>query len=110
MIFYFLVLLTQTSTIVHLLILLTSNLLYFRSSARTGNCLDDSDCEGELVCYQTEGSGEIIPGCSGETIDDKTNFCFVPTVHSGNPPLTFIGDELSSYGECEGGEFCYRVF
>ena len=79
-------------------------LYFWLSTPTTGNCLDDSDCESELVCYQTEGSGEIVPGCSGETIDD-TNFCFVPTVHSGNLPLTFIGDELSSYGECEGGEF-----
>ena len=31
-----------------------------------------------------------------------TDYCFTPTIHSGNLPLTFIGNGLSAYGECEG--------
>ena len=54
-----------------------------------------------LVCYQSSESGNEVPGCSGQT-SGGIDYCFTPTVHTGNLPLTFIGDELSAYGECQG--------
>ena len=53
------------------------------------------------MCYQSELSDGIVPGCSGKT-SGATDYCFTPTLHTGNLPLTFIGDELSAYGECQG--------
>ncbi len=29
-----------------------------------GDCDEDSDCEGELICGQRD-AGELVPGCSG---------------------------------------------
>ena len=67
----------------------------------TGDCDRDEDCLDGLVCYQSDISDGIVPGCSGKT-SGTTDYCFTPTVHTGNLPLTFIGDELSAYGECQG--------
>jgi len=68
-----------------------------------GDCDGDDDCIGSLVCFQSDAGGGKVPGCSGTTID-ATDYCFMPTVHTGNLALTFIGDELAtgSYSECEG--------
>ena len=61
----------------------------------------DEDCAGSLVCFQSDVIGEVVPGCSGVT-DGSTDYCFTPTVHTGNPALFFLGDELPSYSECQG--------
>lgn len=41
-----------------------------------GDCDDDSDCMGELKCFQKDGPG-IVDGCSGME-NSKTDFCYVP--------------------------------
>ena len=61
----------------------------------------DEDCAGSLVCFQSDLIGETVPGCSGVT-DGSTDYCFTPTVHTGNLALFFLGDELTSYSECQG--------
>lgn len=53
------------------------------------------------MCYQRFDEDETVPGCTGEPHDTK-DYCFEPSVHTGNLPLKFIGDGLSSYGACEG--------
>ena len=55
----------------------------------------------DSVCYQSSEGGNEVPGCSGQT-SGGIDYCFTPTLHTGNLPLTFIGDELSAYGECQG--------
>jgi len=69
--------------------------------SKIGDCDNDSDCQGDLVCYQSDASDGVVPGCSGVT-SGTTDYCFTPTIHSGNLLLTFIGNGLSAYGECEG--------
>lgn len=65
-------------------------------------CSDrDEDCAGDNVCYQSDASDGVVPGCSGKT-SGTTDYCFTPTVHTGNLPLFYLGDELSAYGECQG--------
>ena len=67
---------------------------------------DDVDCKGDLVCFQSDVSGTSVLGCAGVT-SDGTDYCFVPTLFTGNLPLTDAGDELFEdngylYKECEG--------
>lgn len=43
-----------------------------------GDCDDDSDCAGELVCYQ-RGRYESVPGCRGGHEDSsKSDYCVKP--------------------------------
>jgi hypothetical protein len=42
-----------------------------------GDCDEDDDCEGDLICLQRERN-EAVPGCSGsEGLGSKTDFCIV---------------------------------
>jgi len=38
-----------------------------------GDCDSDSDCAGDLICYQRD-AGQSIPGCSG-TPNSRSDFC-----------------------------------
>ena len=55
-----------------------------------GACTTDSDCEGELKCWQRDG-GEAIPGCSGAGVED-TNYCYDP--EDELPELVYFGDDV----------------
>lgn len=44
-----------------------------------GDCDEDEDCEGDLICFQRWG-GEPVPGClEGEEDESKTDYCVHPT-------------------------------
>ena len=67
---------------------------------------DDTDCKGDLVCFQSDTPGAKVPGCLGRTTGGN-DYCFHPTQHTGNPALTYAGDGLFEnsgylYKECEG--------
>ena len=40
-----------------------------------GDCDDDSDCSGDLVCYQRDGTKNDVPGCSGDEAEDNVDYC-----------------------------------
>ena len=70
------------------------------------NSDDDRDCQGELVCFQSDVAGTNIPGCAGGT-SGTTDYCSEATRYTGNPPLVYAGDEKFEnegylYKECEG--------
>jgi hypothetical protein len=46
-----------------------------------GDCDDDNDCQGELICFQREKGDPPPPGCDVRT-ESKTDFCYDP---DGNP-------------------------
>jgi hypothetical protein len=50
-----------------------------------GDCDNDDECEGSLVCMKRVG-GEIVPGCSG-TDTSKTDYCFVAPPPTSSPSL-----------------------
>ena len=44
-----------------------------------GDCDDDSDCSGDLLCFQRdEGDTDPVPGCSGSFWLDF-DYCYNPT-------------------------------
>ena len=76
-----------------------------------GDCDEDEDCAGDMVCGQSDQPGFEIPGCSrepGDTIDDYTDYCFYPTrnyVQSDN--VNYVGEcgpdsKFGLCGHCEG--------
>jgi hypothetical protein len=64
-----------------------------------GDCDNDSDCSGSLVCFQRNRFTKV-PGCLGDGIEDY-DYCADP-----NPEITLHGDsDNPTYGElghCEG--------
>jgi glucose/arabinose dehydrogenase/PKD repeat protein len=43
-----------------------------------GDCDDDNDCEGSLICYQKDsGAPGNVPGCTGVDLS-KTDWCVLP--------------------------------
>jgi hypothetical protein len=54
-----------------------------------GDCDEDSDCEGELICGQRD-AGELVPGCSGgENSQSDTDYCVDPNANTGGrSPVT----------------------
>ena len=60
-----------------------------------GNCYNDNECEGSLVCMRRIG-GEAVPGCSG-TDTSRGSYCFVDP----NPTPTSNAVQLGS--DSDGG-------
>lgn len=50
-----------------------------------GDCDGDTDCAGNLVCYQTDGR-KPIPSCSGRPASD-TDYCIHPDDETAHPPV-----------------------
>ena len=74
-------------------------------STIAGDCDVDTDCIGDLVCFQrssTEDPARDIPGCQGEYVGiDSNDYCYArPSPNY----LHVIGNDLpvGSYGLCEG--------
>ena len=59
-----------------------------------GDCDDDSDCAGNLLCFERDNLALTPPGCSrqvdGErTVDSNDDFCYDPNyVHPVSLPLS----------------------
>ena len=51
-----------------------------------GDCDRDSDCQGNLICFQRSG-GEPVPGCTGSD-NSRTDYCISPdgSVPTPTPP------------------------
>ena len=48
-----------------------------------GNCDDDDECFGDLVCYKRDGSSTSVPGCVGDG-EPETNYCIDPVNNPSN--------------------------
>ena len=66
----------------------------------TGDCDDDSDCEGDLICFQRDAFG-YVPSCAGGTPNpSRTDFCIHP---SAITELQFCGSNPSQkLAQCQG--------
>eukprot|EP00980_Cylindrotheca_fusiformis_P000754 scaffold175_cov153-Cylindrotheca_fusiformis.AAC.6 len=80
-----------------------------------GDCDDDDDCEGGLICFQ-RNENESVPGCLGGSKDrSKTDYC-TPPLEAIRPPLevtqTFpLGrceGDCDSDNDCESGLVCFQ--
>lgn len=88
-----------------------------------GDCDRDSDCAGDLVCFERD-SYDAVPGCSEGSSDDSENdYCIRKTDDISNPtspndpPVTFINN-FSELGiccgdcdvdsDCEGDLICFQ--
>jgi len=50
-----------------------------------GDCDNDDECAGNLICHQ-RSRNETVPGCAGGLyLDEPTDFCIDPTVPPVNP-------------------------
>ena len=59
-----------------------------------GDCDNDEDCAGDLVCYQ-RGRNEAVPGCSGgELIGSLFDYCIHPI--STSSPTVSISPSIST--------------
>jgi hypothetical protein len=73
----------------------------------TGDCDDDSDCEGDMICFQRSSGDLDVPGCVwGENSDDikndSTDICIKPNTEPG--VISYVGkcDSSSPCGLCKG--------
>ena len=60
-----------------------------------GDCDDDNDCYGDLVCWQRSGGQfQAVPGCYGGQSDgSSTDYCVDPDdiyTPPSNPPATYV--------------------
>ena len=70
--------------------------LAFPLQACKGDCDADTDCSGDMICFQRNGN-EVVPGCVG-TPENARDYCIVP------PPQTVsikLGPDLSYVGNRE---------
>lgn len=45
-----------------------------------GDCDSDSDCAGHLKCFQRNGNGQGVPGCSASGLANDYDYCYDPTI------------------------------
>lgn len=73
---------------------------FFKSQ---GDCDDDTECEGDLMCFKRKSDEPIPPffGCSGTAVD-RIDYCV--EAPSGDPrPLQWCGkDPTNKLGPCQG--------
>lgn len=64
-----------------------------------GDCDSDSDCRGDLLCFQRERNDPRPPGCPNVRTASKTDFCFDPDSDdsSGDDPGNDDGDFSNSW-------------
>lgn len=72
-----------------------------------GDCDRDSDCAGDLVCFERDGN-DAVPGCSGGSSDgSKTDYCIRKRddisnpIDPNDPPVTFVSNP-PKLGICDG--------
>jgi len=66
-----------------------------------GDCDDDSDCIGTLVCSHRNGWDDPLPpGCSGSPHAESHDYCYDPA--KALIPAVDKGDNPTNLGECEG--------
>jgi hypothetical protein len=73
-----------------------------------GDCDEDKDCNGNLICYQRgdNNPNESVPGCQG-TGSSKADYCsFPPTWPPGSDQLVRVADDnLDEYLQrCQSGK------
>jgi len=70
----------------------------------------DSDCEGELACFQRDEWDETpVPGCSGRGIMG-TDYCFDPLLHpNGLREFTSACTTAEPCGKCQGVSTYWRL-
>lgn len=57
----------------------------------SGDCDEDSQCEGNLKCYERKREGDEVPGCSGGgAAKSLSDFCYDP---SAEQVLTYRSNE-----------------
>jgi len=82
-----------------------------------GDCDGDSDCSGNLKCFERSGT-EAVPGCEGSGVSAK-DYCFeVPEGYlwemgnDGVPetafPLGLCQGDCDSHDECQEGLYCMQ--
>ena len=60
-----------------------------------GDCDNDNDCQGNLICYQ-RGPYDDVPGCDGgKTFQGRADFCIDPAWIPSPTPPTEQGGDLS---------------
>jgi len=89
----------------------TDNTLFLRRNngsmgACDGNCQEDTDCEGNLVCESPNGSGEV-EGCIGLAIS-SVKYCKYPSlVQTQSFPLGVCEGTCANDGDCQGSLECF---
>ena len=51
-----------------------------------GDCDNDNQCAGDLICHQREFGNEEVPGCTGGKSDNsRTDYCIRPAADTASP-------------------------
>ena len=67
-----------------------------------GECDTNSDCQGDLICYQRD-KNDPVPGCSGGTSEGSlSDYCIDPHWDACLPSLKYVSNPISNGGLCEG--------
>jgi len=84
-----------------------------------GDCDRDSDCAGNLVCFQRSSSSEAVPGCMGGWDGDIGNYdyCIEPeeiensdNSVSGGPSFSLVAGRNRAFEMTFAGEIEFNVF
>ena len=89
-----------------------------------GDCDNDSDCEGDLVCFHNDGgSSDVAPGCQG-TATANWDYCYDklptdnPTVQpTGNPtvnpteaPSEYVMEHQTAISWSDANAYCVSTY
>ena len=70
-------------------------LILFHTKYRCeGDCDSDADCQGDLVCYQSDVV-ESVPGCDGLT-EAGIDYCYAPPITATDPTTTTTATETTT--------------
>ncbi|EEC45889.1 predicted protein, partial [Phaeodactylum tricornutum CCAP 1055/1] len=75
-----------------------------------GDCDRDSDCQGNLRCFQRGASRESVPGCTGADADaTRFDYCYDPLTPTpaSAPPSVCEGD-CDQDSDCAGDLRCFQ--
>mmetsp|Transcript_26813 Transcript_26813/g.58154 ORF Transcript_26813/g.58154 Transcript_26813/m.58154 type:complete len:409 (+) Transcript_26813:97-1323(+) len=73
-----------------------------------GDCDDDNDCRGHLVCFQRDGYADV-PGCSGSG-DRDWDYCAFPELEEGSSgsKLGVCQGDCDDDSDCKGDLVCFE--
>jgi hypothetical protein len=96
----------------------------FPLSKCQGDCDKDSDCAGNLQCFNRDPSATIVPGCNGKPVD-STDYCYDPSAVSGSQgrlvdkgvdhvpskayPLGLCEGDCDGDSDCAGDLVCHQT-
>ena len=76
---------------IHIFLLDLFALLFHSGTSSLFRKDNDSDCVGNLICFQRDGEENNVPGCPGRA-NDNVDYCIAPPTPAPTPPFNNRAD------------------